>query len=189
MSNPTLGQVVSLYINGDNPGGDNALLDGKTGNPPSVRPKICVGDKFTLQLFFRKPSSTVGSASTAYSLSASFGLVFSGGTYFICNSFSKSGSDDDELYQGTLDLNTAEALAALASVDTLDVEADLEYQDATNSKRVTYRIPITLCKQTYSGSPGPTASAANLFRLTSSGGMVWEFIVEDDGTLKNTRIS
>jgi len=190
-----LSRVYSLYINGDKPGGLNALLSGKTSSQIIETPAFMQGDRFALRLFFRKPGATLNDASTAYELPATFSLVLSGklataiktgSNLILVSTWTKTGTGDDVYYSGSMDMNTAELTAAFetASADTLSVYVDIEVRDATNSERTTYRVPVTVYRQVYDGQMEPSPLGYPEIVMVSPNGSYWKVGVADTGQVE-----
>lgn len=192
----TLNRAISLYINGDLPGGRNALLEGLTANPPNQKPCLMQGDACPLRVFFRKPGA-VGDATTAYTLEEGYTLYLvgklsaelkTGDVLFSVNAWTSPG-EGEEFYSGVLNLSTEELDAAFeaATSGTLDVAIDIEYRNAGNTERVTYRADVQLCRQGYQGSePVPTPNVA--FALVSPSGYVFSITIDDHGEINKERI-
>ena len=191
----TLNRAIKWYINGDLPGGRNALLDGLTANPINLKPSLMQGDALLIHLYFRAPGA-VGSATTAVSLAAGYTLYLVGkvasaiGTGSVLFNVS-DWTDGEDYYQGTLNLNTAAinaAFAAESGKDAIDVSVDIEYRDAGNTERVTYRADIQLCRQVYQGTEAaPTPSV--VLGLESPSGYVFRLSISDEGVLSQERVS
>jgi hypothetical protein len=192
----TLNRAIKWYINGDLPGGRNALLEGITPNPPNIKPALMQGDQTAIQLYFRKMGA-VGVDTTAYTLDAGYTLYLvgklasaldDGAVLFSVSSWTSPG-EGEEHYSGTLNLNTAEidaAFAATTESDTIDVSVDIEYRDAGNTERVTYRADIQICRQVYQGSEAvPTPNLLNTFE--SPGGYIFQLSITDDGQIQIVR--
>lgn len=191
----TLNRAIKWYINGDLPGGRNALLDGLTANPINLKPSLMQGDALLIQLYFRAPGA-VGSPTTAVSLAAGYTLylvgkvaedIGSGDVLFNVSDW----TDGSDYYQGTLNLNTAAinaAFAAQSGIDAIDVAVDIEYRDAGNTERVTYRADIQLCRQVYQGTEAaPTPSV--VLGLESPSGYVFRLSITDEGVLNIESVS
>lgn len=192
-----LARTVSFYINGDLPGGHNALLDGLTANPPNVKPTLMQGDKCLLQLYFRQPG-VPGADTTAYELADGFTLRLVGkpaddiktGSVLCEITAFEQGESEAEYYEGTLDLTTQALIDAFgeSASDTIDVALDIEYRDAGNTERLTYRADVQICRQVYQGDEAtPTPSVS--FPLESPGGYVFSVTVSDEGVLSVERVS
>jgi hypothetical protein len=194
----TLNRAIKWYINGDLPGGRNAMLDGLTANPPQLKPALMQGDTLPLQLYFRQPG-LVGADTTALTLAAGYTLylvgklaseIDSGAALFAISTWTSPG-EGQEYYAGTLNLNTeaiAAAFAASGAGDTLDIAVDIEYRDAGNTERCTYRADVQLFRQVYQGAEVlPTPSAT--YPFVSPSGYVFEQTIDDNGQLSIRRIS
>jgi hypothetical protein len=193
----TLNRVLELVINGDLPGGANATLDSKTsGKTPSIRPRWMAGDACPLNLYFRKPATAIGAASTVYALSTPMSLVLSakkdeqnieGDELFRISDWAVIGSGETIYYQGSLDLTTV-ALASLfaSGSDEVPVSVDIEYRDAANSSRLTWRAELTLCRQVYSGGIPPSSLSSSY--LQSPDGSLYQITVDDAGEIQKTKI-
>ena len=184
----TLNRSINLYINGNLPGGRNAILDGQTSNPTNLRPALMQGDKCPIRLYFRSPGDP-GEDSTAVDLGQDYSLV-------LCGKIEASLKNSAELfrvsdwahvgdyYEGTLDLTTSALATAMTeeNSDALDVAIDIEYRDIANSVRLTYRADVTVFRQVYDsiGIPPSTLSASY---LQSPDGSNWRLTVDDNGQL------
>jgi hypothetical protein len=175
----TLNRIVPLYINGDIPGGLEAALEGKTSQRVARKPQFMAYDCFELDLYFRKPGASAGTASTAYTLPAAWSLVFaaklkgppiSGDVLFSCASWSETEpSGDDARYIGTLDLNTTAVAAALVANPTLNsipILIDVEMRNALNSERLTWRIEAELIRQVYANEGAPSSGTPLMVYVT-----------------------
>lgn len=189
----TLNSNLRLYVNGDSPGGANALLQSQTsGNPVTSRPAWMQGDRVVLCVYFRKPNADVGEVTTAYALLSGYSLtvcgkladdVKDGQELFRSFEWVETGSDDDVHYEATLDLETNAINAAFASSseDSLDVDIDIEYRDSAGYC-VTYRAQISVTRQVYQGT-----SERQAYRIVSPTGVVYLLWVSDDGQLQVER--
>lgn len=197
----TLNREINLYIDGDLPGGRNALLSGLTDpGPATERPALMQGDILAVNLYFRRKNSAdpVGSVTTALELPAGSVVVLagklesdlSGDALFVASSFASGGSSDTVHYAASLTLNTdaiQTAFEANPTSSSLNVFADVEVQNAGNTERVTFRLHVTLYRQAYQGdeaTPVPSPS----YRIVSGGGIVFELSVTDDGQLQVERV-
>jgi len=193
----TLNRAIGWYIDGASSGGRNALLDGVSANPLNLSPSLMQGDKLTVQLYFRAIGS-VGADTTALELAAGYTLhlvgklkdsIGSGAVLFAVSSWTKPESGD--YYYGTLDLNTEALNAAFSSAadeDTLDVSIDIEYRDAGNTERLTFRVEAQIARQVYQGTEATPAPSVS-FPLTSPSGYVFSLTIDDDGELSSERVS
>ncbi len=196
----TLNRSIDLYVNGDLPGGQNALLQSQTsGNPISGRPQWMMGDRFTLNLYFRE-TGDAGELTTAYTLPDDLSLALvgkdssalkTGPVLFSASGadWSKQGADDAVYYQAVLALDTDAVLAAFAaaSTDTIDVDVDIKFMDGGNTARLTYRVELTLCRTAYIGTEAlPVPGVA--YRIKSPGGIMFQISVTDDGQFQLTRV-
>ena len=171
-------RVISLYIDITKPGGVACLLAGKSSSEISAVPSFILGDKFTLALYFRRPSAGITTASTAVSISGAVALgakptadLESTDLLFSAADFAETDTDDDLHYEAAVDLNTPELLAAMGDEDTLDVTVDIEVRDAGNSERLTFQFAAQVRRQALIGTEaGPTA-APSLF----------DYFTDDDG--------
>lgn len=194
----TLNRVIELVVNGDLPGGYNALLKSKTsGEAISRRPRLMAGDRFSLRLYFRKPNTAIGAAASVYELESPNSMVLvgkadpdaiTGSSLFSIVDWVKIGSGDAAYYQGVCDLTSAEIAALFASgPDEVNISADLEVRDAINSARVTYRLELTLCRQVYDGvGILPTTLSASY--LQSPDGSTWQLTVNDAGQMSIIKV-
>lgn len=192
----TLNREILLYIDGDRPGGLDALLDGKRSSAPNVRPAFMTGDKCSVKLLFRSKPVDL-SASSALDLAVGATIVMSAKTkegtslLFSVSSFAESGSSDDKGYAGTLDLNTAECLAATASLgnnESVLIYIDIEVRDAGNTERLTYRVAAYLYKQVYAGEVAPTPVLYPIGNFASPDGSIWVMSVTNDGQPTFTKV-
>jgi hypothetical protein len=185
----TLNRAIKWYINGDLPGGRDALLDGVTANPPMLKPALMQGDTCAIKLYFREPGD-VGEDTTQYQLAAGYSLALVGKLSGAINTGSvlfsvTSWTVDGESYAGVLNLDTpalAEAFQAATDEDTLDVSVDIEYRDAANVERLTYRVEIQVCRQVYAG-----LAAQPYVPMLSPSGYRWLLAVDDEGGFAITR--
>jgi hypothetical protein len=188
-----LSRVIELTINGDLPGGANSLLRSKTsGDSIQSRPRFIAGDRFTLRLYFRKPSTSIGSPSTVYSLQTPFRLIMvgkkddpaiTGSDLFSSSEWIQIGTGDAVYYEAILDLDTA-AIQSLFSAGSEDVPVavDLKYGNDTDSERLTWRLDVTLCRRVYVGS-GILPSTLSTSYLQSQNGSTWQITISDAGQM------
>ena len=193
----TLNRVMELYIDGAKYGGADALLDGKRSSSPNSRPSFMAGDRCGVKLLFRSKPTDL-SATSALELDAGATIVMSAKTasgtdlLFSVSTFAASGSEDDKGYAGTLDLNTAECLAATASLEnnaSVSIYIDVEVRDAGNTERLTYRVQAYLHKQIYSSEVAPGTVDLPAAILVAPGGSRWQIGVDDNGLLTMTRVT
>jgi hypothetical protein len=197
MPNPTISPAVSLYLDGDLPGGRDAALDGTTGNPPALALALCQADIVSLRVYFRR-KGTVGASSTALELAAGYGLVVAGklasdldaaDPLFLVNSWTLTGTGTDgAYYAGSLNLNTVPIQAAFDAADAGDtLTLAVDVQVTIGGQIMTYRVAATLYRQGYADS-GTAALVTPSVSLTSPAGYVWQLTIDDNGTLSATRI-
>ena len=174
-------QIASLYLDVDRPGGAACVLSGTTSNTQQDRVAFVAGDTLTLRLYFRRRAGT-GTASTAVDLAAGSAIVVAGKADLtsIDALFSATGFTADlasHFYYATLDLTTTGLATLLATATSAAVYVDVEVQDATNAKRITYRFLATVYKQAYTGTEGlvdgnpPYPAVDNVAVKNPTGGM------------------
>jgi hypothetical protein len=194
----TLNRILELVINGDLPGGSNSLLKSKTSSAAiDTRIKFIAGNRFTLRLYFRKPSTSIGGAPTIYELATPNSMVLSGkkdtgnidgDELFSILDWVKLGTGDTAYYQGILDLETAPILALFASgPDEVPVSVDIVVRDAINSERITWRAEITLCRRVYAGTGIPPSTLSASY-LQSPDGSTWQVAIDDNGQASWTKV-
>lgn len=166
----TFARVISLYVDVTKPGGLQPLLSGKSSTEIASSPSFVLGDKFTLALYFREPSSGITTASTAIEISGAIALgakatadLDATALLFSASSFSAAGESDDLRYEAALNLNTAELAAAMEGADTLDVTIDIEVQNAGNSERLTFQFAAQIKRQALTGTEAGPTSLPSLF--------------------------
>lgn len=166
----TWSRTISIYIDIDRPGGQACVLNGTQGGYRASPHGFMQGDKFTLRVYPRTVSSGIGALTTSVQLAAGSKVVFSAKasaasstTLFGIEELEAPGSPTDPYYyEGLLDLNTAELATALGSAQSLNVVADVEIQNADNSERLSFRIPITITAQVYDNELPPVAPGSEL---------------------------
>ena len=138
-----------------------SATDSSLKNPP---PDLVAGDKMPVRLYFweRGANGTL----TAADPGATSTFVFSGrpnnvppGTdlLFLSNSFTEVSAG---VWEGSLDLHTAEIAAHLAASPTgsKTITGEVEVRDATgNIKRLSLQFPLTARPQAYDNQDAPTA--------------------------------
>ena len=194
----TISKAYELFINGNLPGGRDALLKSKTdGNAISEKPVWMQGDKCLLHLYFRAPGEP-GANSTSLDLGESFSMVLSGALpaaptvpLFSVSDWAKKG-EADYYYEGVLDLATnplETAFAADTSATELKVAVDIEVRDPGDTTRITYRANLSISRQTYAGQAAPGAVALPAALLTAPDGGVWQLGVDNLGEITKTKVS
>lgn len=189
----TLARQITLVLNGDLPGGANAVLSDLTsGRAAGSRLRWMQGDACPHYVYFRKPAAAIGAAAEIYELAAGYTLV-AGAKVHIANypatslfeilSFARTVIGDDVCYVGMIDLNTDAIDDALETHATVDVDIDYEYRDALNTVRLSYRAEITIVRQAYEGT-APTQT----YLISSTPGLfVFRISASDAGQLQITR--
>jgi hypothetical protein len=154
-------QILNLYLDVDKPGGAACLLAGTGSQAKQGNQGLIAGDTLTLRLYFRQVAG-LGSASTAVDLDTGSAIVLAGkavlteaDALFSASSFTFNGTG--HYYEATLDLNTTGLDTLLATATSATVYCDVEVQNATNTKRITYRFTATVYKEAYTGSEGTTS--------------------------------
>lgn len=158
---------ISLYVDADVAEGGAPLLDGKNSSARSALVYFMQGDKLTLNVYFRRRSTSTLTASSAIELPAGYNIVVAAKLaagmeaatlLFSALDFAAAGAGDDLCYTATLDLNTHEIDAAFAASDAtfLAIKVDIEVQDAGNTARATFQFDATLKQQAYDGEASPT---------------------------------
>ena len=195
--------ILNWYIDVNNPGGSNALLDGEGSATLSQSVRVLQADCFVLRCYFRAKSAAIGGASTTSMPPAGSVIMLAGrlptdsgagAALFEAGPFTIDSGGTPAYYQAMLDLSTNEIVAAFqsagSSVATLNVNVDIEVQNSDNSQRLSYRVPVILCRQAYVGTtPAPAAASATVLHLRSPTGYVWKISVDDDGQLSSERVS
>lgn len=195
----TLGRIIELYINGDLPGGYNSLLKSKTSSDSQdVRIRVIAGNRFVLRLYFRKPATTIGAASSVYELASPHRIllvgkmdqeVIDGDVLFRVADWLIVGSGDGIYYQGVIDLNTAPITTLFSSgPDEIPVSVDIQVRDEFNSERITWRAELTLCRRVDDGV-GIIPSDLAASYLQSPDESTWQISINDDGHLVTTKIA
>jgi hypothetical protein len=137
-------------------------------------PVLIAGDCVNLRIFLRQKNPTT-SALDAVSIPSGFAIVFAGkelatgptgALLFSCTDFVETGIGADLHYAATLNLNTTQLLAAVASASEVKVRCDLQIQNADNSRRYTMQADFTVRNQAYAGEGAP-ASGDPLYPLPS----------------------
>jgi hypothetical protein len=182
-----------IYLDGAKSGGPDASLDGLSSSPPSTPYAFVAGDTYPLKVYFRARADDNG-ASTALNPVAGSTLVVagklaaSGGGLLFSSSLTVSG----DFFTGTLDLNTAEVVAALATTahgGYIDVFVDFEVKNAGGTVVLTYRANCLLYQQVYAGETAPSSVVPPTPILLSPDGSRWEIAATDDGQLSLTKVA
>ena len=193
---PTLNRFYALIINSKLPGGREAAMISITdGNPVAEKPVFMWGDKCPIRLYFRIPGDP-GEDATPCELSADYSLVLAAaqeeGTteLFRVVDWVKVGADADIYYEGMLDLNTDALASAFAtpSISSLDVAVDIEYRDAANTNRLTYRVSAVIYRQRFSDT-GVVPSTLSAAYLRSPDGSTWQLTVNDAGQMAVIKVA
>lgn len=158
--------TTKLYINVDAAGG-YPLLAG-TSNVAAQKPIFVQGDRFPLQLWFRRPGSATG-ASTAIALADTSSVILSGKLkdaldadelLFCADSFTETGSGADTYYSGDLILDTEplnELFAASAS-DQITIVIDLTI--TLGATRYTFQFEAFIKRRVYNSEGAPEETPA-----------------------------
>ena len=193
--------ILNLYLDITKAGTRGCLLVEKTATALASADFIAGDKPISVALWFRTPvSAAFGAASTsaAVELADNSVIVMAGKLssalsattlLFSATPFAKSGSGDNVCYEGALDLNTVEIIAAWAAAgeaDSLSLYVDIEVENADNSKRSTFQFAATLYRQVYAGEADPTTAtpfalntpAGNLQRCQAG---VWQIKDVDTG--------
>lgn len=192
-----LSKAYVLVINGDLPGGRNSLLKSITeGNPSSEEPIWMQGDVCDLHLYFRTMGD-VGQDTTSIDLGEDFSMILAGSlektpdvNLFMVSQWTKEG-DEDVYYAGTLQLDTEAIEAAFESEksDELSVLIDIEVRDTANTKRISYRIRISIARQVYSGQTVPGTLEYPAAIMTAPDGSKWQLGIDNNGEITKTKVA
>lgn len=178
MATQQLTRICDLWIDVDRPGGLDCLLDPASSARRTLGVKWVVGDKFLLRIHLRRRAASVNGVPDPVQIASASTLVFAGAAdvtpaedsdpaiLFSATGFSETIESDDVYYEAILDLDgTSESdlVAAMASVTldgALDCLVDLEYQEAGNASRLTFRIPVQIIWDVYrsQGLPPPSVN-------------------------------
>jgi hypothetical protein len=157
-------RTLLQYIDITRTGGEPCLLEGKFSSDRRAVPAFIEGDDFPLKLLFRQ-RATDGGASTPITLEAGSHIIYAGKArggqdatvpLFATTSFTVDGTSDDLGYLGIVDLNTTELHTALYGKASIDVEIDVEVQNADNTQRISFRITATVKRESYKDGDLPT---------------------------------
>lgn len=162
---------MDIYIDINSPGGTPAVLDGLSSSRRAAAHTVMQGDAFALNLYFRTTAG-VGAVATKARLATGAVVKFQaktapGGTVlFGVDTFTEtetSSGSGEYYYTGTLAIPTTDLDSLFTGGKTsLAVSADVEVQNASNTLRTTYRIPLTLFRQVYANELPPVPPASEL---------------------------
>lgn len=121
-----------------------------------------LADCFTLKLFFidRATAEAIVPLPAGFQIvlagKLSVGGVISGSVLFSAMPFTEFDVDGDKGYSATLDLNTSELATEMDGEASIDVQIDVEIQNADNSRRITLSFVAKIKPQSYAGEGSPT---------------------------------
>lgn len=158
-------QVYDIYLDRGKPGGQACVLNGTSSSLAAANHQLIQGDKLRLRLYFRTVGG-FGIASTSVILDAGDVIVLAGklasnpgaaDALFSCSSFVQGAIGTESYYEGVVDLNTMELATALGSSLYVECSVDVEVQNAANTERLSYRVPVRVHKQALIGTEGTTS--------------------------------
>jgi hypothetical protein len=159
-------RIINFYLNVDSLGtASRALLDGTSSAPLNDDPRLTLGDKHKVRLWFRAPQGQ-STTSSQVRLDAGSVIVFAAKKtsalngsilLFSTDTFTEALDGTDYYYEGTVDLATSNSLAAFGASDTsIAITVDVEVQNADNTERVTLQFPAIFRRQGYAGEASVT---------------------------------
>ncbi len=166
----TWDRTISIYFDLDRPGGQVCVLNGTQASYRNERHGFMQGDVFKLRVYPRILANGIGAETTSVELGSGSKVVFSAKaspasatTLFGIEELAAPETPASPFYyEGTLNLNTSELADALGSLASLDVVADLEVQNADNTERLSFRIPLRIHAQVYDNEIPPVPPGSEL---------------------------
>ena len=163
---------VDVYLDVRKPGAEASLLakNGAAFSGSAAPLKWIAGDAFMLRIFLLDPSTVAyEQVDNPAVLVAAKDPADTEHVLFSAQNFSSASEGDAHYVESLLNLNTEDLLSAIDSAParsgagkSVSVLVDVEFQNANNSLRSTYRFPVQVFEQMYSDgdldpSPGPPA--------------------------------
>lgn len=146
------------------------LLKSLADSTPPNGVSFYLGDVFTLRIWLCQPSGVSGQAAAGIQINAGDQIVFAGKSannltaadaLYAATPFAENNDGHGNyFYEAALDLTGAGLATALAATgnNQLSTLADVKIENAGNTNRVTFQVPITVRQEAYAGTEGTTGA-------------------------------
>lgn len=156
-----LERAIDLYVNADISAGQRLFTTATSANPLAAW-QATAGDRFILRVHWRLRAQAQSAPTVPAKLPAGAQMVIGvkpanalgGDLLAFVEEFTEVEDDGVFHYEAIANFNTSEILAAFNGQSSLRCQADLEIQNADNTKRLTHRLPLNIFQQAYSGLEG-----------------------------------
>ncbi len=173
-------------------GSDNPLVVSKADQTPRDTITWIPGDHFTLRVHLCDEPTEPGGPLVGAQIDAGDQIVLNGkeadaltgASFFSATPFTETQSDGEYYYEADLDLNVSAFLTA-AATDPVQVLAEIQVQNAGNTKRLSYEFPVLGKARVYQGTEGADADGDPPYPLPGALALktvAGKYRIKDDGS-------